>query len=829
MNATLTLSALVLAAAAAPVERPTPLRLTETEYLAAPDLSVLAFHNLYPVGYQGGIEIIQHDERIATNGDVVIRRVAQDRGPRVQAEPIPRIDRPRRLVDRDRQTITIPFDYPDVAYRIRIAPEAAGFAVAVDLEKPLDPAVIEKLSFRLALYPGAYRGKTFATETDFGVLPFDFVGEVAKDGAAIESVPLASGQRLTLAAEDPLLRMEITSDSGPLRLVDSRGEGLIGWFTLVAEPRAGATTDAIRLHFRPNRVAGWRRNPVIAHSQVGYHTKESKRAILELDPRTTVFEEAKLLRVASDGTVTTALAERPKPWGPFLRYEYAVFDFTSVDIPGLYRLAYGPTTTAPFRIAEDVYAKGVWQPAIETFLPVQMCHMSVKDRGRLWHGACHLDDGLQVPAPKKFFDGYEQKDTTDSPFAPDTTIPGLNVGGWHDAGDDDINTGSSGRTAYHLALIALEFGATSDQTTVDFASREVQLHRPDGKPDILQQLEQGVRWLLAPYRVMDHSVVGVISHDWDAYLQSGDWAQQSDGLFYDAKLGPRERTATHSGRPDDRYVFTNKDSSSEYFVAGTLAASSRALRSFDPGLSEECLATARRIWRQEEGQTPVAYHSVGTPESLLEERTNAAVELYLATRETAFLESAIRDRAPVLDEIARTGWTLSRVVDDLPDATFRQAFEARVSEYSKTLAERFSKNPFGTYLDAHVWGFSWDILWQVYKHYFLIKRYPALFPKEQLTDAVEFTLGRHPGSDLSLVSSVGAHRPIPAFGVNRADYGHIPGGIYSGVEIIDPDFPEMKDDHPYLWQQSEYIVFGATPYAFCVLAADRLLGGPHSQ
>ena len=38
----------------------------------------------------------------------------------------------------------------------------------------------------------------------------------------------------------------------------------------------------------------------------------------------------------------------------------------------------------------------------------------------------------------------------------------------------------------------------------------------------------------------------------------------------------------------------------------------------------------------------------------------------------------------------------------------------------------------------------------------------------------------------------------------------------------------MKDDHPFLWQQSEYIVFGATPYAFCVLAADRLLGAPHA-
>ncbi len=804
-----------------------PLRLTESEYLAAPDLSVLAFHNHYAVGKQGGIEIIHQDQRIATNGDVVVLRRARGAERNVPSEPILPVEKPIRLVDRTRNTITVPFDYPDLPlkYSIVIEPEPEGFAVFVDLDRPLDPAVVDSLTFEMELYPGAFRGRSFSTEKDFGVLPWDFGSPVGDENGRRVARPLATGQRLVLAQDDPESRLEITSEGAPLRLLDGRFAAPHYWFAIAAEAKPGASRHAIALHLRPSRDPGWRRKPVIAHSQVGYHPAQRKTAVLELDPRTTVMAEAKLERLTADG-VKTALASRPRPWGRYLRYEYATFDFSVVREPGLYRIRYGRTTTAPFRIAEDVYREGVWQPAIETFLPVQMCHMRVKDRGRLWHGACHLDDGVQAPAPLKFFDGYGQSERTQTSFAPETTIPGMNLGGWHDAGDDDINTGSTGRTAYHLALLAEEFGARDDQTTIDFDRREVALHQPDGKPDVLQQLAHGVRWLLAPYRVGEHSFVGVISHDWQTYLQAGDWAQQTDGLLFDPKLARDQRTGTRSGRADDRYVFTDEDGRTEYFVAGTLAASHRALRSFDPTLAEECLRVARTIWERQQAMTqPVVYPSVGTPDSLVEERTNAAVELFLATREGGFLDAIVRDQEQVLKEIGRTAWTVSRVETAIRDEGFRRAFGVRLADESRELAATLAKNPFGTTLEAQVWGYAWDILWKIYKRYYLVKSHPDLFPKEQLLDAVEYTLGRHPGSDLSLVSGVGPHRPIPAFGINRSDYGHIPGGVYSGVALIRPDFPELKDDHPFLWQQSEYIVFGATPYAFCVLAADKLLTG----
>jgi hypothetical protein len=48
--------------------------------------------------------------------------------------------------------------------------------------------------------------------------------------------------------------------------------------------------------------------------------------------------------------------------------------------------------------------------------------------------------------------------------------------------------------------------------------------------------------------------------------------------------------------------------------------------------------------------------------------------------------------------------------------------------------------------------------------------------------------------------------------------------MVSGTALIRPDFPELKENTPYLWQQSEYVMTGASTYIFCVMAADLLLG-----
>ena len=70
---------------------------------------------------------------------------------------------------------------------------------------------------------------------------------------------------------------------------------------------------------------------------------------------------------------------------------------------------------------------------------------------------------------------------------------------------------------------------------------------------------------------------------------------------------------------------------------------------------------------------------------------------------------------------------------------------------------------------------------------------------------------------------VGAKSATVAYGLNRADWSFIPGGVVSGTALIRPDFPELLE-FPFLWQQTEYVLGGGSShYMFLVLAARQLL------
>jgi hypothetical protein len=88
---------------------------------------------------------------------------------------------------------------------------------------------------------------------------------------------------------------------------------------------------------------------------------------------------------------------------------------------------------------------------------------------------------------------------------------------------------------------------------------------------------------------------------------------------------------------------------------------------------------------------------------------------------------------------------------------------------------------------------------------------------------LNYILGTHPGSNLSFVSAVGARSKKVAYGMNRADFSFIAGGIVPGVLILKPDFPENKEDWPFLWGENEYVISLGAPWIFLVNAANSLL------
>ena len=94
-----------------------------------------------------------------------------------------------------------------------------------------------------------------------------------------------------------------------------------------------------------------------------------------------------------------------------------------------------------------------------------------------------------------------------------------------------------------------------------------------------------------------------------------------------------------------------------------------------------------------------------------------------------------------------------------------------------------------------------------------------MFGKEFLENVLNFVLGCHPGSNTaSFASGVGARSMTVAYGINRADWSYVPGGVVSGTALIQPDLPELLD-YPFLWQQAEYVMGGGSSnYLFLVLA-----------
>jgi len=795
--------------------------LNEQEYFERPGLSVLVFHDTYPEGKQGGIEIIQHGERVAACGDVRLEPAPGQWG------ELPSVG--RRLVDRtaNRAEVPLRFEKEGIAYRVRVEPEGEAIVVSVDLERPLPSEFAGRAGFNLELFPTAYFGKTFHLGRTDGVFPRQGNGPCLKDGNVVRAVVLAEGPVFTAASEDPLRRLTIESLTGDLRFFDGRSTDTNGWFLLRSLIPAGTTTGAVRWRIAPNSVPGWRRPPVIGISQVGYHPAQQKRAVVELDLGPTALGEAVLLRIDPQRGLSPVLKSPLVRWGHFLRYDYASFDFTAVTEPGAYMVRYRDSQTPPFLISPDVYRHDVWQPTLETFLPVQMCHVRVIDRGRIWHGACHMDDALQAPPnlDLAFIEGYRQGPATETLFAADEHMPGINRGGWHDAADHDLAAGAQAWATMLLALSRETFGLNSDQTTVDRARGNVVLHVPDGKPDILQQVVHGVENLLTGYRLAGHSFIGITDSSLEQYGTLGEPASLTDNRVFDASLRADDVKGDRSGRRDDRYAFTERDTALEYAAVAALAASSRVLRGFEDALAAECLETAVKAWQFEQGHPPVRHRNPYVPERADSQEVLAATELLITTGKERYAER-LRALLPVIEtQVGEVGWAAARAFPLMKNEGFLKDLRRILSAYAEKLKADLAKTPYGVPFEPHIWGVTWDIQEFAVRQFFLHRAFPGQFDRENLFRVLNYVLGCHPASDTSLVSAVGAHSLTVAYGINLNDWTHIPGGGVSGPSLIRPDFPELKEPFPYLWQQAEYVLTGAATYLFIVLAADRLLGG----
>ena len=126
---------------------------------------------------------------------------------------------------------------------------------------------------------------------------------------------------------------------------------------------------------------------------------------------------------------------------------------------------------------------------------------------------------------------------------------------------------------------------------------EVEMHRPDGVPDTVQQVKHGALLILAQFHNIGHAIRGTHEPDLRQYTQVGDGASKTDGRIYDPKLGPNEVKGDYSGKPDDRWIFTTNNPFFQWNAIAALAAAADVLKGWDDALAKDCLETAIKAWK----------------------------------------------------------------------------------------------------------------------------------------------------------------------------------------------------------------------------------------
>ncbi len=830
--------------AAGALAQDAPLAINDKQYFEKRGLNVLVFTNEYNGMFfdekTAGIEIIHHGVRAATGGAIRLSPTPE------QWDQIPKLV--DRKVDAKTNTIEVTLRYEafDFDSRVVVTPDGAGFRIAVYLDKPVPAELEGRAGLNLEFVPSRYWERTYLVDGQPGIFPRYPAGPTAAlapekkirqfEGHStfdlhghqdyVETLPVAVGNTIVMAPEDPERHVTIRSLAGELQLLDGRNLAQNGWYVVRSPLATKATGKVAEWRVEPHTIPGWIRTPVVGFSQVGYHPSQPKRAVIELDANDKPMEAASLVEIMPDGRQVEKLKARVEPWGRYLRYSYAVADFSAVSDPGLYFIQYGQHRTGAFPIAGNVYER-VWHPTLDVFFPVQMDHVLVNEGYRVWHGAAHLDDAVQAPLNEQHFDGYRTGATTNTPYKPGERIPGLAVGGWFDAGDFDIQGGSHAQTVSSLVATWETFRPQRDQTLVDQELRFVDIHRPDGKPDVLQQIEHGALQIAAQYRSIGRLARGIVDGELHRYHHLGDALTQTDNLIYDPSLKPYESDGKRSGTPDDRWVFTDATPFANYSGIGALAAASRALRGFNDPLANDCLALAKKAYAEERARpappAPPTGGGGGAGFGQIAE-LSATLQLLTATKEQPYLDRFNELVWPALERNA--GITLSLAVRAIPamDAAYASKLRPFALKYKAELDGMLKQNPYGVPIGTGGWAGNGQVIGWATTNYYLHEAYPDLVGKDLVTRGLDYLFGTHPAHNYSFVSAVGNRSKHLAYGNNRADFAFIAGGVVPGVLVLKPDYPENMDDWPFLWGENEYTIGIGASYLFLANAAHELLG-----
>ena len=854
---------------------PGKLEINDRGYFETQGVNVLVYSNRYQGVFcdekTAGVEIIQRGVRIATGGGVRLMNTPE------QWDIYSTLT--ERTIDTLGGVINCHFKYQDYdfEYDLIVKEEGTGFRMSVELDKPVPENLVGKAGLNMEFFPATYYGKTYLVDGQSEIFPRypssdtemhpnsdkipQFWGLSTFDDRGrdefIVPKPISKGHTIVVAPEDESLRVLLKSDT-ELNLFDGRNLSQNGTYVVRSYLPGGQTGKVLEWYVEPTPDAKWIREPNVGFSQIGYTPAQKKVAVIELDRNDKVAAKAKIWRVNADGSNTLVLEPAVKEWGVFYdRYNYAQCDFSAVKEPGTYFIEYKGVKTNPFPINVNVY-DGKWHNTMDVWLPVQMDHMLVNEAYRVWHGRSHMDDAIQAPTNYQQHDGYRMGNTTNTKYKPYEHIPGLAVGAWYDAGDFDIQSGTVIGLTNQLAEVWDVLRPERDQTFIDQKTQFVDIHRPDGLPDMIQQVEHGALNLCAQIENIGFIAGGIVQGNMHQYHHLGDAVTITDGYIYDPSLKPYEVRGNRSGTLDDRFAFTNNAGNpmGNANVCAALAHAARVLAPYIPETAERCKKNALKLWkemddfqaRQPQRNQAAANANFqragqqGGGRGFGGDRSQAAIQLWLLTGDDKykemFLPMVMRQieaakTAPQGVEDNRTGGgsamraprvNITTALQLLPymDDDFKAQLREVIPVFVEDAKRTAESTPYGVPVAGGTWGGSERVISWAQNNYMVWRYFPDLIDPELVLSGLNFIYGNHPYSNVSFVTAVGVNTKKVAYGNNRADYTFIPGGIAPGLVLLQPDLLEHKDDYPFLWGENECCTRTVPSYVTLSIGAEEI-------
>jgi hypothetical protein len=637
---------------------------------------------------------------------------------------------------------------------------------------------------------------------------------------------VSRARRIECNLDDPSLNLVLECDRG-MSVSDRRRWSSLKY--LVAVPisdRSGKFTDLYLTLPRMRERDTW----AVRYSPIGYPARGEKKVVLEWPKH--------LKRPGDDRVRLRRAGGKRVKKGRFgetvtLRHmqgAFAMFDFSDVTEPGDYRIDWA-RGSVKFPIRRSAFEDRLWQPTLDCMIPFQMCHAEVDlGPGLPGHSFCHMDDGIRVPAGFAGTDGFRAYECTGTPYGAGDPIP-CAKGGWHDAGDCDLNIYAQGFSTLVLALAYEEFALDRDVATVDVAAGRFRLGKPDGTPDILQQVEWGTLWLLSMMQPDGRSYVGVVAQP-SRRGRGGGWDKSTDN---------------RPGTGDERHVYVDHHSELQLMQAQTLCAAHRVLKRHRVELARTCLEAARKAYdhfrTHAEVYRPTAYFydkHVGSRDHGV---VSALAELYMTTADPGYL----RELEAMADEIARlsvsypdkresgvssfwfAGPSLARLIPRLEDGGLKQACLSTCRRAARHQAELLGRRPWaGHYTDfgklgsAHCWPT------RVYDVYWMSKVVPDVVSLDKAVMPMLWLYGFHPFSDVSYYAAEGLDGPEHIHcghltHLFKPERGTLPGALVPGMTAVRPYVP---DNVLYYFDDgnvanTEYTIAGLTRYLFAVPALQK--------